>query len=99
MPEIVVRASLCRAAITAEKEQVCRNLDTRSALLVKCSKALIISNIVLLMIISGRLFRQVGLLLSSSAERNGVFYCQSEKCYISAIIYTEGGSVAASMSE
>lgn len=67
MPEIAVMASLCRAAIRAEKEQhtlkECRNLNTRSALFVKCSKALIISNIALLMIISGRLFRQVGLLL------------------------------------
>lgn len=104
MPKIEVGAPSCRTAITAEKEQrilqVCRNLNTRSALLVKCSKALIISNIVLLMIILGSLFRQVSLLLSCCRLREmEYFHYQSEKCYIWAIICTERGSVAASVSE
>lgn len=32
-------------------------------------------------------------------ERNGVFYYQSEKCYISVIICTEIGLVVASISD
>lgn len=68
VPKIVVSVFSCRTAIRAQKEQhilqVCRNLNTGSACLLKCSKALIVSNVVLLMIVLGSLFRQVSLFLS-----------------------------------
>jgi len=87
VPEIGVSTSSCRTAITAEKEQRilqgCRNKNTWSALLVNCSKALITSHVVLLMIILGSLFRQVSLLLLCCRLREMEYlHYKSEKCYI-----------------
>lgn len=63
-----VSAPSCKTLVTAEKKrhvrQVCRNLNTPSALLVQSSKALFISSVLLLMIILGSLFRWLSLLLS-----------------------------------
>lgn len=60
-----VSAPSCKTVITGEKklhiQQVCRNIRTRSALLVQSSKALFISSVLLLMIILGNL--------------DGYFYC------------------------
>lgn len=61
MPNVGVSAPSCRTAMTAEKEQhilqVCRNLNSGSTLLAKCSKALVVSNVVLLrqLIYTGKL--------------------------------------------
>lgn len=85
VPKTGLGTPSCRTAVTTEKEQcilqVCRNLNANSALLVKCSKSLILSSVELLVVILGSLFRVVSLLFSCCRLREMEhFHNESEKC-------------------